>query len=856
MPPATKPGRLSAYRAKRSADRTPEPFGGSAAGDGAVRPRLFVVQKHAARRLHYDFRLELNGVLLSWAVPRGPSTDPAEKRLAVEVEDHPVEYADFEGVIPAGNYGAGHVIVWDMGRWIPSEDPEASLARGKLSFELRGYKLRGLWHLFRTKGQGRGAQKEWMLVKKPDAWSGPEAGRALTAESILSGLTLEDLQAGRRRAEEIRGELRRLGAPPRAVRARDVTLMLAETAEAPFSAPGWLFELKYDGYRLLAGREGGEPRLLYRRGHEATATFPEIARVVKALPCESLVLDGEVVVTDALGRPVFAELQQRALLQRRADVERAALERPATYYVFDLLGFEDFDLRPLPLVERKRLLRELLPRTGPVRFSDHVEEHGEALYAEVRGRGLEGIVAKRANSPYRGGRSPHWLKLRVERTADLVVVGFAVPKASRVGFSGLHLADRANGALRYAGRVGSGFSDAELGRVRALLEADRRPGPACAGPVPKGRDNVWVEPRLVCEVRYLERTKDGLLRQPVFLRFRDDKAPEECVREGAADEPAALPEGAERAQGEPAAERKVPFTNLDKVFWPEEGYTKGDLVDFYREASPWLLQYLEDRPVVLTRYPDGIGGKSFFQKDAPSFIPGWVRTERMWSDHAQREIDYFVCDDVETLLYVVNLGSIPLHIWSSRVATLARPDWCILDLDPKGAPFEDVVTLARAIHELCEEISLPSFPKTSGASGLHVLIPLGRGCTYEQSRSLGELLARVICEEHGEIATTVRTVGNRGGRVYVDYLQNGHGRLLVSPFSVRPLPGAPVSTPLLWKEVRRGLDPRAFTIRTLVPRVRRMKHDPLRPVLEVSPDLEAALERLAARLRPGQGRTS
>jgi bifunctional non-homologous end joining protein LigD len=658
-----------------------------------------------------------------------------------------------------------------------------------------------------------------------------------------------------RRADGVRAELRRLGAPTRAVGVGDVTLMLADTADAPFSGPGWLFELKYDGYRLLAGREGGAPRLLYRHGHEATATFPEIARAVKALPYDGLLLDGEVVVADASGRPVFGELQQRALLRRRADVERAALERPATYYVFDLLAVEGFDVRPLPLFERKRLLRELLPEAGPIRFSDHVEAEGEALYAEVRERGLEGILAKRADSRYRGGRSPHWQKLRAERTADLVVVGFAAPKGSRVGFSGLHLAELVDGTLRYAGRVGSGFSDAELQKTRARLEAIRRDAPACSGPVPKGRENVWVEPRLVCEVRYLERTREGLLRQPVFLRFRDDKGPEVRARPGGAGEPSPpLPPPAPRKP--PAAERKVPFSNLDKVFWPEEGFTKGDLLGFYRQASPWLLPYLQDRPVVLTRYPDGVAGKSFFQKDAPSFVPGWVRTERMWSEHAQREIDYFVCDDVESLLYVVNLGSIPLHTWSSRVATLARPDWCILDLDPKGAPFEDVVTLARAIHELCGEIGLPSFPKTSGSTGLHVLVPLGRQCSYEQSRSLGELLARVICEDHGEIATTARAVGSRGGRVYVDYLQNGHGRLLVSPFSVRPLPGAPVSTPLLWKEVRPGLDPKAFTIRTLLPRLRRLKQDPLRPVLEASPDLGAALDQLAARLGPPRGRTS
>jgi bifunctional non-homologous end joining protein LigD len=685
------------------------------------------------------------------------------------------------------------------------------------------------------------------LGKKSRAWSKPEAGRAHSAESVLPDAAC--------RAGEIRRELEALGAPKKALGADDVGLMQAETAEAAFSDPDWIFELKYDGYRLLASREDGPPRLRYRRGHDATVAFPEIARALLDLPGGRFVLDAEVVVSDAGGRPVFAELQQRALLSRQKDAERAALERPATCHVFDLLGFEDFDLRPLPLRERKRLLERLLPRSGPVRLSDHVVGHGVALYAEVLERGLEGIVAKRADSAYRAGRSPYWLKVRALKTADFVVVGFALPSGSRAGFAGLHLAEHTGGDLRYTGRVGSGFSDVELLRVRAELERARRETPPCTGAVPKGRDHVWVSPRLVCELRFVERTRDGLLRQPVFLRFRDDKAPEECLRQAAS--PALAPAAAAVSRSARALDKRLAFTNLDKPFWPEDGYTKGDLIEFYREVSPWLLPYLEDRLVVLTRYPDGIDGKSFFQKDTPSSMPGWLRTERKWSEHAEREIDYFVCDDVESLLYVVNLGSIPLHIGPSRVKSLDRPDWCILDLDPKGAPFEDVVTLARAIRKLCDELSLPSFPKTSGKSGLHVLIPLGRQCSFDESRGLGELLARVISEEHETIATTTRGLQKRRGRVYVDYLQNGPGRLLVSPFSVRPLRGAPVSTPLAWREVAPGLDPAAFTIRTVLPRLRRMKRDPLRPVLEESPDLTAALERLAARLEPRRrGRTS
>jgi bifunctional non-homologous end joining protein LigD len=856
-PPKDEP--LRAYRAKRSADRTPEPFGGkgraaaatsveAAAGPDWARPRPFVVQKHSATRLHYDFRLELGGVLRSWAVPKGPSPDPVEKRLAVEVEDHPVEYADFEGVIPGGNYGSGVVIVWDKGLWIPLEDPEEGIQKGKLLFELRGHKLRGLWHLFRTKAKGQEPSKDWLLVKKPDAWSGKD--RVLPPESIYSGLTLEEVRDGNARAAEGRSTLVRLGAPRRPVRAAEVKMMLAETREGPFSAPGWFFELKYDGFRVVAGKEAdGKPRLVYRKGSDATAIFPEVARALSALPFEGLVLDGEVVILDEEARPSFQRLQKRALLTRAADIQRAAVELPATYYAFDLLGFEDFDLRPLPLSERKGLLRQVLPRAGPVRFVDHIEEQGEAFYKEVGRMRLEGMMAKKADSPYRAGRSPDWLKVRVDRTGDFVVVGFTAPQGARAGFGALHLATYESGRLVYAGRVGTGFNDEQLQTLRAELEQDRRPTPPCTGPLPPDKGTVWVEPRRVVEVRYKEWTGEGLLRQPVFLRFRDDKPIEECVREGKGGTSEPLPPPPSIVSSEPPPERKVPFSNLDKVFWPEEGYTKGDLIEFYRAVSPWLLPYLKDRPLVLTRYPDGVTGKNFFQKDAPGFVPGWVRLERIWSEQAQREIDYFIADDEETLLYIINLGTIPLHVWASRISDIPHPDWCILDLDPKEAPFADVVKVAQAVHELTEEMETPSFVKTSGSTGIHVLVPLGGQCTFEQAKTLGELMARVVAERRPEIATTIRLPASRGGRVYVDFLQNGHGKLLAAPFCARPVAGAKVSTPLAWSEVKAGLDPARFTIRTVPERLRAQKEDPLRGVLSEKPDLARALARLAGLIK-------
>ncbi|HEV2064715.1 MAG TPA: DNA ligase D [Thermoanaerobaculia bacterium] len=830
---------LEKYRAKRSAETTPEPFGRG----GADRPHLFVVQKHAARALHYDFRLEWGGVLKSWAVPKGPSPDPADKRLAVEVEDHPVEYADFEGRIPEGNYGAGTVIVWDRGRWTPIGDPEEGAQKGKILFELSGYKLRGIWTLVRTKRKGQPQSREWLLIKERDAQARPGGAATLPQESILSGLTLEELASGETCAGEIRAELERLGAVRKHLRAADVELMLAETREQAFTKKGWLWEIKYDGYRVLASREGSEARLTYRHGMDSTGIFPEIARALRALPFESLVIDGEIVVNDEKGKPSFGKLQKRALLSRQADIERALVELPAVFYGFDLVACEGFDLRRLPLLDRKALLARLLPKAGPLRFCDHVAEQGEALLEEARALGLEGIVGKKADSRYHGGRSADWVKVRLERTEDFAVVGYSAPKGSRAGFGALHLGIYDAGKLIYAGRAGSGFTERQLEHVRERLAPDARKTPPCSGELPSGKEHVWVEPRLVCEVRYKEWPEGKLLRQPVFLRMRDDKRPEECVRASPAAEAAAP-----QPKLDPV-EKTVPLSNLEKVFWPDEGYTKGDLIEYYRQIAPWLLPYLKDRPIVMARYPDGIKGKSFYQKDAPSFAPPWLRTVRIWSEGTSREIDYFVCDDVESLLYVANLGSIPLHVWASRVDSLERPDWSVLDLDPKGAPFSHVVEVARAIHGLCEEIEMPAFIKTSGATGLHILLPLGGQCTYTESRTLAEILAKVVEQQLPTIATTVRSVGARGGRVYIDFLQNVHGQTIAGPFSARPMPGATASAPLKWSEVNAKLDVGKFTIQTLPARMKRLKEDPLSPVLTLKPDLARTLARLTERLK-------
>src|SRR6266699_301549 len=640
MPAKRKPGPdpLSTYRAKRSLDRTPEP-GARPATPAPSAGGLFVVHMHAARRLHWDLRLEMDGVLRSWAVPKGPSPNRADKRLAVHVEDHPLEYGDFEGIIPEGNYGAGAVIVWDRGRWVPLEDPHDGMQKGKLLFELHGYKLRGKWTLVKLKK----GEKEWLLIKEKDGYAATDG--ALPPESVLSGLTVEELKAGKDRAAPLEKELTRLKAPRRAVAVEEAEPMLAETREQPFSKPGWLFELKLDGYRVRAARQAGEARLVTRNGHDIAPAFPEIARPLAALPYEGLIVDGELVVPDEAGRPSFQRLQNRAKVSRALDVRRGAVESPAVLYVFDVLAFGGYDVRPLPLERRKALLEQIVPRVGPIKYLSHFEKDGEALYEQVVKLGLEGVVAKKADSPYRAGRSPNWLKIRADRTDDFVVVGFTRPKGSRSGFGALDLGAYENGKLVYAGRVGSGFTAAQLKEVSAVLERGVRPAPAFSGPVPQDPGHTWVEPALVVEVRYKEWTDEGLLRQPVFVRFRDDKPVTEIAKKGEGRGERDVEVPPESTSPIYPIPRKGKFSNLDKVFWPDEGYTKGDLIEYYRAVSQWMMPYLADRPLVLTRFPDGITGKSFFQKDAPEYAQAFVRTVTIWSEDSQRELDYFVCDD-------------------------------------------------------------------------------------------------------------------------------------------------------------------------------------------------------------------
>jgi bifunctional non-homologous end joining protein LigD len=871
--PRSRPGRagaaadsgtpkpLEVYRRKRDPERTLEPFGAGAAAAPAVAPggpgERFVVQQHSARSLHFDLRLELDGVLKSWAVPKGPSVRAEEKRLAVHVEDHPLEYANFEGVIPAGNYGAGSVIVWDRGayRSFKPEDIRQQYERGKLELELFGHKLGGRWTLVRMSK----SEKDWLLLKKVDgAASDSDIDR--WPRSVICGLTVDEMKDVPGWLAGLRGHLDELEAPRGDLRASQVKHMLATPAAQPFSRAGWLFEIKYDGVRVVAERRGAEVRMLGRSGEDITGRYPEIAEGLQGLMVEHFVIDGEIVAYDDSGRPSFGRLQKRMLLSRPRDVAAAMARVPVRAVFFDCLALEGHDLRTLGLLARKECLARILPPAGVVQASDHVEAHGEAFFEAASEMGLEGIIAKRAESRYTGKRSQDWVKIKCQRRQEFVVGGYTDPRGTGRKFGALHVGIYEGDQLRHVTRVGSGFDDALQDAIWKQLQDLRRETSPFGETGPKGRDDHWVEPKLVCEVRFTEWTADGGLRHPIFLGMRTDRKPTDVRREVEAEielEPIAESgEGADDAPpraggGASGTPREVRLSNLRKVFWPDEGYTKGDLIAYYDAIAPLMLPYLKDRPVVLTRYPDGIKGKSFFQKDAPVFVPDWVRTESVYSKDSDRDIRFFVLDDPESLRYVANLGTIPIHMWSARSGSLERPDWLVLDLDPKGAPFAHVIRVAKALQEILEELGLPGYPKTSGASGLHILMPLGRRYTHEECKTFARLLATLGQQAEPEISTLARPLHARAGKVYIDWGQNGHGVTIVAPYSLRPVPGASASCPLRWSEVNGKLDPARFTLRTLPKRFEKIE-DPLSGVLGPGIDMGVAVAAIEKRMEHGR----
>ena len=870
---------LKEYRRKRRFDRTPEPVpklrDAARAAPSASRAGRFVVQKHSARRLHYDFRLEIDGVLKSWAVPKGPSMNPAEKRLAVMTEDHPLDYADFEGIIPQGNYGAGPVMVWDQGTFAWSEATSASeqFARGNLKFVLQGEKLRGSFDLVQLKRGEKG--NEWLLIKRKDADADPRWDIDAHEGSVLTGRTLdeiaaEDIPRARLVPSRVEGKVRvEPGSLPGARKApipKKLAPMLATLAERPFSRPDWLFELKWDGVRALAWVRKGELRLEARTGRDITAQYPELARLPQQLAAETAIVDGEIVVLDAQGRGDFESLQERLGVERPG----AALLRrlPVTYQVFDLLYLDGYDLRRAALEERKRLLRQVLVPRDPIRYCDHEVEKGKELFALAQQASMEGIIGKQARSLYVSERSPQWLKFKVTRELDAVVGGYTAPRGSREHFGALLLGLYEGRELVYVGGVGSGFTQQQQQRIAAQLHglASKR-SPFRQEPETQ-EPATWVKPSLVAQVRFGAWTREQRLRQPVFLGLRSDVRATDCVLEAALPTPQTrLPEPPAlvgrvlrtaraieqelfRGQADNVTVelngRRLHLSNLNKVYFPEDSYTKRHLLAYYYRIADTLLPYLKDRPLVLRRYPDGIHGNAFFQKEVGDDAPEWMPTTEIFSEGRGESMRYFRVDDRASLLHVVNLGCIDHNPRASRVGDLDHPDHVWFDLDPgEKADFASVVAVAALLDRKLRTLGLEAGIKTSGATGIHLYLPIEPRYSFEQVRTFADVVARLVAWENPELVTQERPVAKRSRtKVYIDCFQNAHGRPLAAPYVVRARPHAPVSTPLRPEELRKTLKPERFTLETIWARLESLG-DIWAGLWEKRQRLEQATERLA-----------
>jgi bifunctional non-homologous end joining protein LigD len=765
--------KLSEYERKRSRKKTPEPFGGKRA---KAKAPIFVVQRHDARRLHYDFRLERNGVLASWAVPKGVPLEPGEQHLAVHVEDHPLDYATFEGEIPKGNYGAGTVEIWDHGTYELLEEKKD----GGLTVRLHGKRLDGTWAL--VPAHLSGDEKNWLILRKR------EEGAAASA------------------------------------RQRVYRAMLATLTEELPTGEGWEFEPKWDGYRALAYVRGGEAKLVSRNGNDLTQRFATVAKeLVKALRTPDAVVDGEVVALDSDGKASFSAMQQGS--------PRLA------YEVFDVLEADGQPLVDLPLTERRARLEKLIARNPVVQLSGSFQD-GEALLEAAREQHLEGVMAKRSASRYQEGkRNRDWLKIKTHGRQEFVICGYTKGQGRRSGrFGALVLGVHRGREWEWVGNVGTGFGERDIDELLAKLEPlQREESPFSVVPkMPKVRkgDVVWVEPELVVEVEFAEWTHDGHLRAPSFQGLRDDKGAEDVRRERPAE----------------AKEGRVKLSNLEKVFFPDEGITKGDLLDYYGAVAPVVVPHLKARPFTMRRYPDGAFGKAFFQKDAPKGMPEWiprfhVQVSTRERPPKKRWIDAPVVNDEDALLWMVNMGCIDLNAWYSRIDKPERPDFVLFDLDPSpDVGFPEVVQVALLVKQALDALGLVSFPKTSSAEGMHVLVPVERRYTYAQTREFCEIVAGAIARTHRGLATTEWSKAKRRG-VLIDANQNGEGKTIASVYSVRPRPGAPVSTPLRWDEVNDSLDATAFTIDVVLDRVRR-HGDLFEGVLTTRQRLEPALRAL------------
>lgn len=845
---------LSKYNQKRDFKQTREPKGEIAKSADKL---IFVVQKHAASHLHYDFRLEMDGVLKSWAVPKGPSMDPEVKRLAMMVEDHPYSYKDFEGTIPEGNYGAGNVIVWDNGTYTSDEKTASAekqlasdLKKGRLSFILKGKKLKGEFSLVKLHGKQENA---WLLIKKQDKYA-TDSDILENDKSVISKRTLEQLEEKSKKLTAKIEEKSKTKSPAKkkantkAEEAVFLKPMLANTTEKPFDDEEWIFENKYDGYRTIAVINPPKVELFSRNKISFDTNFKPIAEELKKID-HTVILDGEVVVENESGR---AEFQ---MLQNYIKTGIGNLK----YYVFDLLNLDGNSITDLSLLDRKELLKILFNKYdfSNIFYSEHTIGDGIKQFENARKSKSEGIIAKKAESSYSvANRSNNWLKIKISNEEEAIIIGVTEPKNSRKYFGAILLGQYNGKELQYIGKCGTGFTESVLKELYTKLQplfTDQSP---LKEKVPL-RDKIqWVKPKLVCQVKYSEWTQDKNLRHPVYLGLRIDKKASEVNFIGNMKENTKTNDNTtamEDSKGHKTendydlkiGKTTLHLTNQNKIYFPKDGITKGDVIQYYNEVAPLILPYLKDRPESMNRFPNGIDSPSFYQKDIDlDKTPKWLKTKKIFSESNDADVNYLICNDKETLLYMANLGCIEMNPWNSTIKHIQNPDWLVIDLDPATEnDFPIVVQTALVVKEVMDELDTECLCKTSGATGLHIYIPLGAQYDYDSIKILAELIAKEVHARLPKITSIERSIKKRKNKLYIDFLQNRRGQTLAAPYSVRPKPGATVSTPLEWSEVTEKLHPSQFTIKNVLGRFEK-KGDLWKPVLSKGANIKKIILKL------------
>lgn len=845
---------LREYREKRPPGKSPEPAGRRAQGRG----NRFVIQRHDATRLHYDLRLEMDGVLKSWAVPKGPSLDPSVKRLAIQTEDHPLDYANFEGAIPEGNYGAGDVIVWDRGTYQAqgsASGPE-QLELGELKFSVHGRKIRGRFVLVRLRKPG--AKREWLLIKHRDEEADPEWKIEEHSKSVKSGKLPAPPRHPRTPAESPRAASRTpstlSGAIPGPV-PKNIRPALASLGETPSQDSGWLYEIKWDGIRVIPFVESGKTTLIARSGRDITLEYPEFKSLARLIHAREAVLDGEIVVLDEKGRSQFQRLQARFGVVDPS--EKLRQQAPPTLYLFDVIHCDGVDLRRSPLSERKLLLDELVGRTDRVRLSEYQIGKGPELFSAAIANGLEGIIGKQAGGVYPEGRTASWLKFKRVNEVDAVIGGWTSPRGSRQYFGSLLVGLYDGPDLKFIGGVGTGYPrETERTMFEQLRSLASEECPFAVCPRTKEQSH-WIKPRLIARVGYAEWTSDRHLRQPRFMGLQPDRSPKECtfMKEKPTEhspkkhraKPSKTPIKVRARRMRPSSasnavagdvgsvltalrefkteevrlmlgRKELKLTHLEKIYFPEDGYTKRDVLAYYATVSSHLLPFLADRPLVLHRYPNGIAAPAFYQKESGPSIPEWIRTVKIFSESKGQEVAYFLADDLASLLYLTNLGCIEHNPFSARADELETPDYMFIDLDPtEGTAFSRVARAALLLGQILSEARLQFFVKTSGATGVHLFVPIARKYRFEQVRDFLEIVARIAAHRETGLLTRTHTVKDRPkNSVFVDVRQNAYAQSLAAVFSIRPRNGAPVSTPIALTELRSKLQPSKWNIHSVL----------------------------------------